>query len=381
MRQVAVAGLGFLKVKEYWETPIQSLFAKAAFKALDDAENPDIEALYVSNMSGAVFQNQLNLGTVMADAIGKSGISATRVEAGSASGGVAFHEAVKAVASGYCDYVLVGGVEKMSDVLPNLVTSSLLMSEDQEYTAYTGITKSGLLALIHRLYLDRYATPEQLGMMAVRSHDNAVGCKHAQYPFKMSIERAMASPMEADPIHMMECSGIGDGAAAIVLCPAEKACAKVEVAASSVATDNNNITVREDLLSFRSVKIAAEKAYKTAGINPNNIDVVEIQDDYTINGVLSLESLGFVGKGKGAKFVSEGGTSREGKVPTNTFGGLKARGNPLGATGIYQVAEVILQLCGRAGHHQVKGAEVGMTQNMGGIGSICSVNIFRRFVE
>jgi acetyl-CoA C-acetyltransferase len=379
MRKVAVAGLGLIKVKEHWETPIQDLFAKAAFKALDDAGNPDIEALYVSNMSGELFQNQLNLGTVLVDAIGKTGISTTRIEAGSASGGVAFHEAVKAVASGYCDYVLVGGVEKMSDVLPSMVTTSLLMSEDQEYTAYTGITKSGLSALIHRLYLDRYATPEEIGMMAVRSHDNAVGCKHAQYPFKMSIERAMASPMEADPIHMMECAGIGDGAAAIVLFPADKE--GVEVAASSVASDTNSITNRADLLSFKSVKIAAEKAYKMAGINPSDIDVVEIQDDYSINGVVSLESLGFVEKGKGAKFVSEGGTSREGKIPTNTFGGLKARGNPLGATGIYQIAEIILQLFGRAGDHQIKGAKLGMAQNMGGIGSICSVNIFRRLKE
>jgi len=376
MRRVAVAGVGLIKVKEYWDKPHTQLFSEAALQAMENAGTGDIDQLYVSNMSGALQQNQLNMGALMADAIGKPGIPATRIEAASASGGVAFHEGVKAVASGYSDCVLVGGVEKLSDALPEVVNTSLVMAEEQEYTAYTGVTKIGLSAMLHRMYMDQYASPEEIGMMAVKSHDHAVGCRHAQYPFRMSIDRAMDSPMEADPIHMMECAGIGDGAAAIILCPAGKE--GVEVAGSAVATDLCSLPQRVAPLEFTAVKSAAMKAYEMAGVKPKDVNVVEVQDDVTINGVLSLEALGLADKGKGAKMVFEGGTARDGKVPTNTFGGLKARGNPLGATGVYQIAEVALQLIGKAGDNQVEGAEVGLAQNMGGLASICSVNILRR---
>lgn len=375
MRKIVVAGIGLIRVKEYWERPIQSLFAEAAFKAMKDAEVEEIDGLYVGNMGGALMQDQLNMGAIMADAIEQTGTHAVRIEAGSASGGVAFHEAVKAVASGYSDCVLVAGVEKMSDVLPEIVNTSLASVEEQEYTAYTGITKAGMSALVHRLYLANYATPEEVGMMAVKSHDHAAGCRHAQYPFKMSIERLISSPMEADPIHMMECSGVGDGAAAIILRSADKG---IQVVGSAVATDYSGLTQRDDLLTLNAVKNAATKAYKMAGIKPKDLDLVEVQDDFTINGILSLEGLGITQKGKAAKLVAEGGTEREGKIPSNTFGGLKARGNPLGATGIYQVAEVAMQLRGIAGDQQVPGAKIGLAQNMGGLASICAVNILRR---
>lgn len=376
MRKVAVAGVGLVKVSEHWGKPIGALFADASLQAMKDAGTDEIDGLYVSNMSGALMQEQLSMGALMADALAKPGLHAVRVEAGSASGGVAFHEAVKAVASGYSDCVLVAGVEKMSDVLPEVVTKSLVMEEEQEYSAYTGITKAGLNAMLHRLYLDLYAEPGEVGMMAVQSHENAVGCRHAQYPFRMSIERAMDSPMEADPIHMMECAGVGDGAAAVVLVPAGTE--GVEVAATMVATDYCSLPMRENPLSLGAVKTAAEKAYKMAAVKPGDVDLVEVQDDFTINGVLSLESLGLVERGKAAKFVAEGGAARDGELPTNTFGGLKARGNPLGATGVYQVAEVALQLRGAAGDHQVEDAKVGLAQNMGGLGSTCAVTVLRR---
>lgn len=376
MRKVAVAGVGLVKVSEHWGKPIGALFADAALQAMKDAGADDVDGLYVSNMSGALMQEQLNMGALMADTIARPGLHAARVEAGSASGGVAFHEAVKAVASGYSDCVLVAGVEKMSDVLPEVVTKSLVMEEEQEYSAYTGVTKAGLSAMLHRLYLDLYAEPSDVGMMAVQSHDNAVGCRHAQYPFRMSIERAMDSPMEADPIHMMECAGVGDGAAAVVLVSAGTE--GVEVAATTVATDYCSLPMREDPLTLGAVKKAAEKAYKLAAVKPGDVDLVEVQDDFTINGVLSLESLGLVERGKAAKLVADGGAARDGELPTNTFGGLKARGNPLGATGLYQVAEVALQLRGAAGDHQIEDAEVGLAQNMGGLGSTCAVTILRR---
>jgi len=376
MRNVKVAGIGLLKVKEYWDRSIQDLFAEASLKAISEAGVESIDKVYVSNMSAALMQDQLNTAALMSDAIGMSGVSASRVEAGSASGGVAFHEAVQAVASGYSDAVLVTGVEKMSDILPNVVTTALAMAEEQEYTAYTGVTKTGIAALIHRLYLDLYAEPNEVCMMAVKSHEHAVGCKHAQYPFKMSIERAMSSPMEAEPIHMMECAGIGDGAAALVLVPADET--GVEVAGSAIATDYTSIAQRPDPMAMDAIRKAADSAYKMAGITPKKVGLAEVHDDFTINGVLGIEGLGLAKVGEGAKLVCTEEVDKGGKIPVNTFGGLKARGNPLGATGLYQVAEVALQLRSDAGDHQVEGAKYGVAQNAGGMASICAVNVLRR---
>jgi acetyl-CoA C-acetyltransferase len=379
MRRVAVAGVGLTRVSEHWEKGLKDLFAEAALKAVEDSGVEDVDALYVSNMGGATLQGQLHLGAMMADAIGRQGVAALRVEAASASGGVAFHEGVKAVASGFCDCVLVGGVEKMSDGLPEEVLSTLAMAEDQEYTAYTGVSKVGLSALIHRRYMEEFgASAEDVAMFAVRGHEHAVGCSHAQYPFKVAIDRIVSSPMEADPIHMLECAGVGDGAAALVLRPAEAVDGSVEVAASAVATGPYYLAGRSDLLTFDAVKLAAERAYRMAGVSPQDIDLVEVHDETTITGVLSLEDLGFVEKGKGAAYVADGGTMRGGEIPTNTFGGLKARGNPLGATGLYQVGEVALQLSDRAGPCQVEGAHFGLAQSLGGLGSTCAVNILRR---
>jgi acetyl-CoA C-acetyltransferase len=376
MRKVKIAGVGLIKVSEYWDRSIQSLFAEASHTAIKDAGVDSLDKVYVSNLGAALMQDQLNLASIMAESLGEPGVSATRIEAGSASGGVAFHEAVQAVASGYSDAVLVTGVEKLSDILPEVVTTGLAMAEEQEYTAYTGVTKTGIAAMIHRLYMDIYASPEEICMMAVKSHEHAVGCKHAQYPFKMSIERAMASPMEAEPIHMMECSGIGDGAAAIVLVPADGE--GVEVAGSAVSTDYTSIAARPDPLEMKSIKTAAAKAYKMAGIKASEVDLAEVQDDYSINGILGLEGLGLAKTGEGAKLVNSTEVDKEGKIPVNTFGGLKARGNPIGATGIYQLAEIAWQLQGKAGDHQVPDAKIGVAENMGGMASICAVNVLRR---
>jgi acetyl-CoA C-acetyltransferase len=379
MRKVAVAGIGFTKVGEPWDRNFKELFAEATLAALRDANHMDIDQLYVANMMGAHLQGQLNMGAIIAEAIGKPGLPAVRIEAGQASGGVAFHEAVKAVSSGINDWVLVGGVEKMSDLLPEAITSALVAAEEQDYTAYTGVTKTGLSAILHRLYSHEFgATPEEIGWFAARSHDNAVGVAHAQYPFKLSIERVMTSPMEADPIRMMECAAVADGAAAVLLGPADKIEAGIEVIASTVATDRLSLAARKHTLTFEAVKKAAAKAYEIAEVEPKDIDVLEVTDDTTIDGVLSIEDLGFVEKGKGAKFVAQGATTRTGEIPTNNFGGLKARGNPVGATGLYQIAETVLQLRGKAGANQIPESKIGMAQSMAGVGSTCAVAILRR---
>ncbi len=376
MRPVYIAGVALTPIGEHWELSLRDLACEAALKALEKAEVERIDALYVANMGAAPLQSQLHLGALMADALGLYGLPAMRVEAAQASGGVAVHEAYLAVASGLYDSVLVIGVEKMSDALPHEVRSALAMAEDQEYTAYTGVTDVGLCALLHRLYMERYeAKPEEVAALAAISHEHAVGCPHAQYPFRVSVEKILSSPMEADPIHMLECSGIGDGAAALVL-TADRG--DVEIAASTVAVDHFFLTERSDPLILEAVGTASKRAYETAGISPRDIDLVELHDSTTIMGILSLEDLGFVEKGFGARYVSEGNVRRDGELPVNTFGGLKARGNPVGATGVYQVAEIALQLLGEAGRCQVEDAEVGLAENLGGVASTASITILRR---
>lgn len=376
MRPVYIAGVALTPIGEHWELSLRDLACEAALKALEKAEVEHIDALYIANMGAAPLQSQLHLGALMADALGLYGLPAMRVEAAQASGGVAVHEAHLAVASGLYDSVLVIGVEKMSDALPNEVRSALAMAEDQEYIAYTGVTDVGLCALLHRLYMERYeAKPEEIAALAAISHEHAVGCPHAQYPFRVSVEKILSSPMEADPIHMLECSGIGDGAAALVL-TADRG--DVEIAASTVVVDHFFLTERSDPLTLEAVKTASKKAYEMADISPRDIDLVELHDSTTIMGILSLEDLGFVEKGFGARYVSEGNVRRDGERPVNTFGGLKARGNPVGATGVYQVAEIALQLLGDAGRCQVEDAEVGLAENLGGVASTSSITILRR---
>jgi acetyl-CoA C-acetyltransferase len=383
VRKVAIIGVGCTKVDDHWGKSLRNLFADAALKALEDAGVERVDALYVGNMSSGFLQGQEHLGAFMADAIGMPGIPAIKVEAACASGGVAVHEGFKAVVSGLADLVLVGGVEKMTDALTPHVSSAMIMAEDQEYTAYTGITFVGLNALIHRLYMETFkAQPEEIAMFPVVDHQHAVNNSFAQFHSAITVDRVLKSPFVADPLHILECSGIGDGAAAAILCPLEKAQeftdTPIEVAASTVATDTLSLHERDNLLTFSASQKAANKAYEIAKIGQSDVDVLEVHDAFSILGPLSLEDLGFVRKGEGAKFTMEGQTAVGGKLPTNTFGGLKARGHPVGATGVYQIVELTWQLQGEAGKNQVNGAEIGMAQNIGGIGTTVAVHILRR---
>ncbi len=267
----------------------------------------------------------------------------------------------------------------MSDASPEEVVSFLSMPEDQDYTAYTGITNFGLNAIIYRQYLERFGVrQEEVAMLAVRSHEHAEGCPHAMYPFKLSLERILSSPMEADPIHVLECCGVGDGAAAVILKPSEGDGEEVEVAAYTASTDLNHLTERADILTFEAVKRASDKAFRMAGLSRRDVDVLELHDETTITGIISLEDMGFADKGRGASLVTEGESANGGGPHLNTFGGLKARGNPVGATGLYQIAEVTTQLRGEAGRCQVDEAEVGLAQSLGGVGSTCAITILRR---
>jgi len=383
LRKVAIVGVSCTKVGEHWETSLRDLFTQAGLKAMDDANTAKIDALYVGNMCADKAQEQGHLGALMADAIGLPGTPAVKVEAACASGGAAIHQGFTAVASGLYDTVMVGGVEKMTDLQTEEVSAALMMAENREYTGFTGITFVGLNALVERLYMETHQVKhEEIATFAVNDHKNAATNPYAQYPFPVSLETVMNSPLVADPLHLLECTGIGDGAAALVLCPAERAReftdTPIQISASTIATSKLAMYERDDLLTFQATRKAAESAYKLAGIGPWDVDVLEVHDAFTIVGVLSMEALGYSERGKGARLAAEGQTAAGGRIPTNTLGGLKARGHPVGATGVYQVAELTWQLRGGAGKNQVSGAEVGMAQNVGGVDSTAVVHILRR---
>ena len=383
MRKVGVIGIGCTKVGEHWATPLRDLFAEAALLALDDAGIDKIESIYIGNMLSAHTQKQEHLGALMADNIGMPGVQAIKVEAACGSGGIAVHEGFKAVASGLVDFVMVGGVEKMTDISTPEITTALMMAENREYSAFSGITFVGLNALCSRLYMETYEVKadEMMGF-PVNDHINAVNNPNAQYPFKITVERAIESAMVADPIHLYECCGIGDGAAVAILCPLEKAKKinkpVIEVSASATATNVLNLYERDDLLDFAATRRAVNQAYSMANIDKKDVDVLEVHDAFSIVGVLSLEALGFAEKGVGARFAAEGEIAIDGDIPTNTMGGLKARGHPIGATGVYQIVELVTQLRGEAGKNQVKDAEIGLAQNIGGVDSTSIIHVLRR---
>ncbi|MCX8175958.1 MAG: thiolase domain-containing protein [Candidatus Bathyarchaeota archaeon] len=380
MREVAIIGVGCTSVGEIWNKPLKELAVEASLKALDDAGVGKVDKVYVGNALSPILQYQANLASVIVDSLGFDDTSLVLVEAGDASGGLAFHEAFNAVKSGLVDYALVVGVEKMSDSRPSEVASALMSFEDQDYVAFTGVTQAGLYALLLRMYMEKFNVKhEDIALFAVNAHKNASKNPYAQFKNVVSVEDVLKSPIIADPLRLLEYVSVSDGAAAVVLCPVKEAEKLkndfVEVLASTAAIDKLFLTEREDLLTFNSVRIAAEKAFKEAKISRKDVDVVEVHDSSTITGIISLEDLGFCSKGEGTSFVSQGKINLNGELPTNTMGGLKGRGHPVGATGVYQVVEVTWQLRGKAGENQVNGAKIGLTQNIAGLGSLAVVNI------
>jgi len=383
MRRVAIVGIGYTKIGEHWGRSLRDLFVEAALKAMDDAGVERVDALYVGNMMSASLQEQEHLGALLAGDIGLSGIPACKVEAACASGGMSIHQAYLAVASGEYDIVMAAGVEKMTDRLTPEVTLSLAMAEDREYVIFSGATFVGLNALLHRLYMHKYgAEPEDIALVAVNDHENAVNTPYAHFRNRVSVETVLSSPMIADPIHLFECAPISDGAAALILCPLDKARkftdTPIEIEASTVSTDRLSVHERDDPLTLMAIVRAARKAYEKAKIEPKDIDFVESHDAFTILGVMTLEDLGFARKGEGYLLVREGQIARDGRIPMNTMGGLKARGHPIGATGIYQAVDAVLQLRGEAGKNQLSKAERGLIHSMGGVGGTVVINILRR---
>jgi acetyl-CoA C-acetyltransferase len=383
LREASIIGVGMTPVSAGSGRSLSDLFVEAAREAIDDAGVDRIDSIYVGNMMSGFLQHQEHLGPLMATALGREGVSTYKVEGACASGGVAVNAAVKGLLSGLEDVVLVGAVEKMSGYTTPEVTAGLMMAEDRVKVAPTGVSFVGLNAMIARAYMDKYhATHDSIAQFPVLCHENAMDNPKAQFRKRIRIQDVLQSPLVADPLRLLDCSGIGDGAAALLLTTKDRARkysdTPVDIAASAVASDTLSLYQRPDITTFEATKKSSDRAYQMAGVKPEDVDVLEVHDAFSVLGVMALEDLGFANKGSGTKLLSEGECARDGKLPTNSFGGLKARGHPVGASGVYQVSELALQLKNEAGKCQVPGAEIGLAQSIGGIGSTITAHILRR---
>ncbi|MCS3923474.1 thiolase domain-containing protein [Methanosalsum natronophilum] len=388
MRDVAIIGVKNTNFGEKWDVSFRDIFVEAGAGSLQDAgvAGEDIDGLYVGNMSGGQFVEQEHIGALIADYSGLAknlNVPSTRVEAACASGGLALRQAIFGVASGYQDIVVAAGVEKMTDVSSAVASAALAAASDREWEGIMGATFPGLYAMIARLHMHKYGTTsEQMAEVAVKNHSNGFLNPISQYRRKITVEDVLSSILVADPLHILDCSPITDGASSLVLAPADIAHeytdTPVYIKASSQASDTISLHDRKDITTLDSTVAAANRAYEMAKMKPNDIDLVEVHDCFTIAEICAIEDLGFVKKGQGGSFTQEGETSIGGKIPVNTSGGLKSCGHPVGATGIKQAVEVVHQLRGEAGKRQLDNANIGMTHNVGGSGATAVVHILAR---
>ncbi|MEN6510492.1 MAG: thiolase domain-containing protein [Chloroherpetonaceae bacterium] len=378
MREVAIIGVGQTKFGELWDQNLRDIFAEAALKAMEDAKIDKIDSIYVGAMSGGLYNHQEHLASLMADYIGQSGAAGARVEAACSSGGQAARIGYMEVASGLSDFVLVGGVEKMWDADDS--TFVLATAADQEYEAYNGVTFPGLYAMMAQVYMQRYGlTREELAAVPIKNHKHGKNNPYAQYPFEIDLKAVLNSAPVADPLRLLDCSPITDGAAAIILAPLEIARKftdrPVKIRGIGAATGPIALHDHKDLAKIDSVRISAEKAYKFANVSPSDIDFAEVHDCFSIAEIIVAEELGFFDYGTAGKAIAEGQATYGGKLVINPSGGLKSKGHPVGATGVAQLIEATLQLQGRAGKRQIENARLGLTQNMGGSGGSSVVHI------
>lgn len=386
MRSVSIVGVGLTQFGEHWDKSLKDLIAQAGAKAILDSgiDRKAIQAGYVGCMASGRFVGQEHIGALMVDQLGLNPIPSTRLEAACASGGVAFRQAYLAIASGALDVAIVGGVEKMTEVSTDEAGYALGGAGDQETELYFGASFPALYALMARSHMQKYGTTEeQLAAVAVKNHKNAANNPYAQFQKEITIEEVMRSGYVSTPLKLLDCSPITDGAAAVILASNDfakkmKMDKAVEVIGSGQASDTLALAHRKSLNSTPAAKIAAEHAFTQAGLKAKDVSFCEVHDCFTIAEIMAIEGIGFCKPGEGGKFTEQGNTQIEGTIPINTSGGLKGDGHPVGATGVKQVIEAYWQLNNMAGKRQVKGAQIGMTHNVGGSGATAVVHLFRK---
>jgi len=379
MRDVFIIGTGQTPVGEHWGLGLRELGAAAIRAALADAGVETVDAVFVGNMLGGCVNGQENLGALLADAADLLPAEAWKVEAACASGGAVVRAAAQSVAAGIHDVAVAVAVEKMTDAVSEQITAGLATASDNDYEASHGFSFVALSALMMRRYMhETGASREDFAPFAVTAHRNAVANANAMFREPISAEQFARSPLVAAPIGVLDAAPVCDGAAAVVVCSRDFLNGNhrpVRIAASSAATDTIGLAGRADILTLGAAQCSAEKAFAASGFGPKDMDFFEAHDAFTIITALSLEACGFAPRGDALRRAAHGCFSPGGCVPVSTFGGLKARGHPVGASGAYQIVEAAMQLRGEAGANQVPGARVALTQSVGGHGSIAVTHV------
>ena len=382
---VSIISAGLSKFGKHEGLYSREIFAEAVKEAFDRCPKlepkRDIKAMFIGHM-GEAYEHQGHTASTLADWTGLLNIPATRCEAACASSGAALRSGIYAVLSGLADVVMVGGVEKMTHRNTAEVTEYLAMASDYPFEQWHGITFPGLFALIATAHMHQYGTTErQMALVAVKNHYHGSLNPKAHMQKEITLETALSSRYVASQLKLYDCSLITDGASCIILTKPELASKftdqPVHIVGSGQASDTIGLYERKTLTSLTSAKIAAKTAFEMAEITPNDVDVAEVHDCFTIVELIAYEDLGFCRAGEGGKLVESGETRLGGRLPVNTSGGLKAKGHPVGATGTAQAYEIYLQLTGQADKRQVKDVKVGLTHNVGGSGATAAVHIYR----
>ncbi|MDZ4159722.1 MAG: thiolase domain-containing protein [Anaerolineaceae bacterium] len=375
MREVAVIGIGQTKIDEHWDKSLRDLAGNAILAALQDARLPGVEGMFVGNMLSGPSNNQQHLGSYIADWVGLRYIEALRVEAACSSGAASFRTAVMAVASGELDSALAVGVEKMTDSPSSQITAGLATAADADWEVDHGLSFVALNALVMRRYMHEFGWErEQFAHFTLNAHANGAHNPNARFQKPITEDAYRTASMIAEPITVLDASPMGDGAAAAVIVPADFARRHsgkpaIKVLGSGAATDTMAVHSRRAPLWLRATELSVKQVYSQTGLTPKDIDLYELHDAFTIMAALSLEAAGFAEQGQAPRLALEGEIGIHGRIPIATMGGLKARGHPVGATGMYQLTEAVIQLRGDAGAVQVPGARTALCQNIGGSGS------------
>ena len=384
MKRVFVAGIGETRMGKHPGRRLRDLIQEAGERALADSgfEKSAVQALFMSNFNGQFLCNQGHVGPLASEALGLGAIPTLRTEGACASGSIAFRQATMSIQAGFYDVVMVGGVEKMTHCNAETVTSGIASAADFEQEASVGITFPSIFAMMANRYAYEYGDPrEAMAFCAVQSHANALLNPDAQMQKAITVEQVKAGAPIASPLTVYDCSLVSDGAAFVVLASAESHTRRrdrmaVEVVGSGHAGDTLTAASKGSLTTLAATVRAAKDAYRMARVGPADIALAEVHDCFTITQLLNIEDLGFFEKGASAKAVLDGKTARDGSIPINVSGGLKAKGHPIGATGLSQIYEIVTQLRGEAGERQVTDARFGLTHNLGGTAATCLVHIF-----
>lgn len=392
MRPVVLAGVGMIPFERRDEDSLVDMASAAGLNAIDDAKlgNRPIGSVYLGNMASGLFNHQVSVASALVDRLSLMPAAADRVENGPASGGSAIKNGYLAVASGYNDIVLVVGAEKMREVIGPKATDIVAAMTHPEVEYIYGVTLPAMAGMFARLYMDQFGvTREHLAMVAIKNQQNGLLNPYAHIQMNITMEGILNhpqahinSPVVADPLHLYDCCPVSDGAAAVVLTSEEVAkelkVPGVVLEGVGQATDTHTLQERSDPTDLKAVTLASKQAFDMAGMKPKDIDVAELHDAFTILEIAESEHAGFFKKGEGAKALEAGETQIGGKLPINPSGGLKARGHPVGATGVAQIVELVWQLRGEAGERQVKDASSGFSLNFGGFGNNVLAFVVRR---